>query len=56
MVCEEGVNPTFQEETEVSHSGVSSWEFTVEGGVMGLCGGQLLGEEVEGSPGATNHV
>ena len=33
LVCEQGKIPTFQEEPEVSHSGVGSQELNVKGGV-----------------------
>ena len=57
VVGEQGKISTFQEETEVSHSSrVSSQELMVEGGVTGLGGGQLLGEESQRSPGSTNQM
>ena len=45
MVGEQGKTSTFQEEREMTHGVVSSQNLTVKGGVMGLGGGQLLGEE-----------
>ena len=57
VVGEQGKISTFQEETEVSHSSrVSSQELMVEGGVTGLGGGQLLGEESQRSPGAIQEL
>jgi len=36
---------TFEEETEMAEGGVSSEQLSVEGGVLALGGGQLLGVE-----------
>ena len=51
VVIEQCKIPTFQEETEVSHGGVSIQELMVEGRVMGL-----LGEENQRRPGSMNQL